>query len=141
MNQKTYRVWKELIDNPNEWMYVCDMATPTRLTAKQVTSILSSFRLENLQREHTEYGTKVMLEISDNELSLLKRNVIKEYHDIDDEFIDQVYSVLAPCGWITVTDIAYDTGLKPTKISAALTVMDNVKHRVIGSTQVYARGM
>lgn len=139
MNMKTYKVWDALLTHANEWMHILAICNTADLTSKQVVRILSGFNTPYLQREHRSDGTYACIFANEEELRALRRCVIREFHNIDDEFIRAVEAVLLPIGWVSVTDIAYDTGLKPLKVSAALSTMDNVIHKTIGNTQVYAK--
>ena len=141
MNLKTYKVWNALLNCPNEWLHILNICESASLTSKQVVRILSGFHSPLLLKEHRGDGTYVCIYATDSELGNLRNEIVREFHGIDKEFIDTVYSVLLPMGWVSVTDIAYDTGLKPQKISAALTTMDNVIQKTIGNTHVYARVM
>lgn len=136
---KTFKVWNALLNHPNEWMHILSICDSVDLTSKQVVRILSGFRTPYLLREHRSDGTYVRILATDKELTALRNDIVREFHGIDDKFIDAVQSVLLPIGWVSVTDIAFDTGLKPLKVSAALTTMNNVKQSTIGNTIVYAR--
>lgn len=138
MNMKTYKVWNALLSHPNEWLHILNICDLASMTSKQVIRILSGFHTPFLLKEHRTDGTYVCIDTTPDELITLRREIIREFHEIDTEFIDKINSVLLPIGWISVTDIAYDTGLKPQKISAALTTMDNVIQKTIGNTHVYA---
>jgi hypothetical protein len=139
VNMKTYKVWDALLSHPNEWMHILNICDSADLTSKQVVRILSGFQTPFLQREHREDGTYACIYATDEELHELQKKIVREFHNIDDDFIHAIDAVLLPFGWVSVTDIAYDTGLKPLKISAALTTMDNVIHKTIGNTNVYAK--
>lgn len=139
MNMKTYKVWNALLDCPNQWLHVLSICDSASLTSKQVVRILSGFHSPLLLREHRTDGTYVCIDATPDELISLRNEVVREFYKIDKAFIDAIYSVLLPIGWISVTDIAYDTGLKPQKVSAALSTMDDVIQKTIGNTHVYAR--
>ena len=81
----------------------------------------------------------VILNVDDEQLAMMRKNVTREFYDIDESFIQRVNDTLSPCGWLSITDIAKDSGLKPIKISMALTTMDNVKHKCIGSMHLYLK--
>ena len=139
MNQKTYKVWKYLLTYPNQWLSVYTISSELRLTFRQVISVLSGINSQFIEKEHTGGGVEVCLNADDDTLMMLKREAVRDYFDIDESFIETLYEVLPPCGWISVTDIAEDTGLKPIKISAALSTMTNVQHKCIGSMQMYSK--
>lgn len=139
MNMKTYKVWDALLNNSNEWIHIMNICDITDLTTKQVVRILSGFRTPYLKKEHRSDGTYACISATPAELKELRKDIVREFHGIDPEFIDRIYEVLSPIGWISITDIAYDTGLKPLKISAALSTMDNILQSMIGNTHVYAR--
>jgi hypothetical protein len=139
MNQKTYKVWKYLLTYPNQWLSVYTISSELRLTFRQVISVLSGINSEYILKEHTGEGVEVCLDADEETLALLKSNAVRDYFDIDDGFINLIYTVLPPCGWISITDIAEDTGLKPIKISAALSTMTNVQHKCVGSMQMYSK--
>lgn len=141
MNTKTYKVWNVLLNHSNEWVHILNICDSVDLTSKQVVRIISGFSTSYLQKEHRKDGTYVCISATESELNSLRKSIIREFHDIDDGFIKSIESVLLPYGWVSITDIAYDTGLKPLKISAALSTMDNVVHKTIGSTQVYSKVM
>lgn len=139
MNMKTYKVWNALLENPNEWMHILNICDSAGLTSKQVIRIISGFHSPYLQKEHRSDGTYVCIYATPHELHSLRNAIIREFHEIDTEFIEMVDSVLMPIGWVSVTDIACDTGLKPQKVSAALSTMDGVIQKTIGNTHVYAK--
>lgn len=139
MNMKTYKVWDALLTHSNEWMHIMHICNHADLTSKQVVRIISGFNNPLLCKEHRPDGTYVCISATDEELRELRNTIVREFHDIDEEFLRLVDSVILPIGWVSVTDIAYDTGLKPLKVSAALSTMDNVIHKTIGNTQVYAK--
>lgn len=139
MNQKTYKVWRYMLTNPNVWLSVYDMSSDLKLTFRQCISILSGINSKYILKEHTAGSVNVCLEADPETCAELRRKVVWDYYDIDREFVDLITLVLPPCGWISITDIAEDTGLKPIKISAALSTMNNVQHKSIGSMQMYSR--
>jgi hypothetical protein len=139
MNMKTFKVWNTLLNNPNEWLHVFYICEHAGLTSKQVVRILSGFHSPLLLREHRSDGTYVCINATDSELQELRNEIVKEFYDISMDFIETIESVLLSIGWVSLTDIAYDTGLKPQKISAALSTMDNVIQKTIGNTHVYAK--
>lgn len=139
MNMKTYKVWEALLSNSNKWIHILNICDLTDLTSKQVVRILSGFRSPYLKKEHRSDGTYACILASPYEVDELRKAVIREFHGIDSELIESINNVLSPFGWVSITDIAYDTGLKPLKISAALSTMDNVIQKTIGNTHVYAR--
>lgn len=139
MNMKTYKVWDALLTNSNNWIHILNICDLTDLTSKQVVRILSGFRTPYLKKEHRSDGTYACILATPQEVAELRKKVVREFHGIEPEFIDSINEVLSPFGWISITDIAYDTGLKPLKISAALSTMDNVIQKTIGNTHVYAK--
>ena len=139
MNMKTYKVWNALLNCPNEWIHILNICDSARLTSKQVVRILSGFHSPLLLREHRTDGTYVCIDATQEELSSLRNEVVREFYEIDEEFINTIYSVLLPIGWVSVTDIVHDTGLKPQKVSAALSTMEDVVQTTIGNTHVYAK--
>lgn len=139
MNMKTFKVWNALLNCPNEWIHILTICEIAGLTSKQVVRILSGFDSPFLLREHRTDGTYVCIYATDDELTHLRKDIVREFHGIDNDFVEKVYSVLLPIGWVSVTDIAFDTGLKPQKVSAALSTMDCVIRKTIGNTHVYAR--
>ena len=139
MNQKVYKVWKLLLNNPNEWLSVYWMSSQLKLTFRQVISVISGIHSDYIDKERTGEGVMVILNVNDEQLSDMRKHVTREFYDIDDAFIERIYQTLSPCGWLSITDIAKDSGLKPIKISMALATMDNVKHKCIGSMHLYLK--
>ena len=139
MNQKVYKVWKLLLGHPNEWLSVYWMSAQLKLTFRQVISVISGINSQYIEKERTGEGVMVILNVDDSQLKLMKRYVTREFYNIDDLFIASVNDALSSCGWLSITDLAKDTGLKPIKISMALTTMDNVKHKCIGSMHLYLK--
>jgi hypothetical protein len=139
MNQKVYKVWKLLLNNPNEWLSVYWISSQLKLTFRQVISVISGINSEYIEKERTEGGVVVSLNVTDEQLTEIWRKVTREFYNIDETFIDTVRHALSSCGWLSITDIAADTGLKPIKISMALSTMDNVKHKCVDAKHLYLK--
>ncbi len=139
MNQKVYKVWKLLLNNPNQWLSVYWISSQLKLTFRQVISVISGINSEYIEKERTNGGVVVSLNVTDEQLIEIWRRVTREFYNIDETFIDTVRRALSSCGWLSITDIAADTGLKPIKISMALSTMDNVKHKCVDAKHLYLK--
>lgn len=141
MNAKSYRVWKVLLEAPHVWISLMDISDKTGLTHKQVVSVVSGLNTGLLERGGCSGDTRIRLKGTKEQIEATRKRVVMDYHGIDQEVIDTLYEHLSPVGWISITDISNDTGLKVNTISAALSIMDDVVKTTSGHTNLYARLM
>lgn len=136
---KAYKVWKVLFDNPNMWMNVSDIAYKVDMSNRQVLAALQSMNSPYIKREVLgDYmGTAVKLEISDEELRQLKRNVMMTYHELDEEVLENIRAVLSPLGWTSAQDISNITGYRGSRIYVAISLMDDVVSKDTGTNKLY----
>lgn len=141
MNAKSYRVWKVLLESPHTWISLTEISDKTGLTHKQVVSVVSGLNTSLLERSGLSGDTRVRLRGTKEQIETTRKRVVMDYYGIDQEVIDTLYDHLSPVGWISITDISNDTGLKVNKISAALSIMEDVVKTTSGHTNLYARLM
>lgn len=140
MNAKCYKVWRVLLDDPSEWKALPMICDTTGLTIKQAVSILTGLDNGVLEKEKDRGTLMVRLNMVDFDVEQIRKDVIRDYYKIDEEIVSTLYNSLSPIGWVSITDISQDTGLKVNTISAALSIMDDVIKTVSGHTNLYARG-
>ena len=51
INYKTYRIWRVLLDSPNEWLNVMSVAHSVNMTSRQVSSIVNTISSPNIRKE------------------------------------------------------------------------------------------
>lgn len=127
------------MENPSEWKTLPEICEQTGLTIKQAVSILTGLNNGMLERERCDGSLMVRLNASEFDIESIRKEVIRDYYRIDDDIVSLLYDSLSYIGWVSITDISHDTGLKVSTISAALSIMDDVVKTVSGHTNLYAR--
>lgn len=143
MNNSTYKVWMILLNNPRKWMDVSEIAYLTNLTRRQASTILlinlSSPLIEKEHITDKDPVLQVRLNGTDNDLAQLRRQITTECYNITEEKKQAVWGCLSIAGWTTVSDIAFDTGMKRLEVARVLMVSDNVISKETSSGTFYRR--
>lgn len=85
MNNNEYKTWTVLLNNPNKWLDVMEVAYLTNLTRRQVSSILSA----RITDPHLEHGFNkayhmptVRMAADESALSEMRKQVITDFYHI-----------------------------------------------------------
>lgn len=139
VSSKAYKVWKILFDHPNEWLTLSYISHEADMSNRQTSSVLQTMGYDHIQRAEVppNRSVEIMLTVSDDELADLKREVMRSFHGIDDEVMENIRSALSTVGWTSAQDIAVITGYGGFKIYVAISMMDDVISKESGSARVY----
>lgn len=138
MNIKSYKVLKTVLQKPNEWVSVAELAYSVDLTYRQVLTILRTSELfENLVESHERRDFYIKLKATEEEVKKFMRNATIDCYKIDDEKIKKVTNALSTFGWLSVMDISEDSGLNKTCVTKTLSVMNNIDHKTENSVTFY----
>lgn len=141
MNNKVYKIWLLLLDNPNKWVYAEDIAFKMDLTRKQLYAMLNKFPTPPVEKDRIDrsYGLRVRVCGNDEFLKRLRESVMLDMYRVSDEVIDTIRNTLPSAGWITLTDLHAETGYTITQISKALQSMDDTECRSVHGMPMYRR--
>ena len=139
MNYKTYRIWRELLDNPNKWLSVTDVAHDVNMTSRQVSSIAGMMPSPPIikERDKNDKNLYIMVSANDEELAELRKNVVLGYFGLSADMCVQVREALSPIGWMSVADISDDTGIERLDVSHILSILPDVLSKGTGSITLY----
>ena len=128
MNNKVYKIWLLLLDNPNKWVYAEDIA-------------FNKFPTPPVEKDRIDrsYGLRVRVCGNDEFLKRLRESVMLDMYRVSDEVIDTIRNTLPSAGWITLTDLHAETGYTITQISKALQSMDDTECRSVHGMPMYRR--
>ena len=139
INYKTYRIWRVLLDSPNEWLSVMDVAHDVNMTSRQVSSIVNTISSPNIIKERDANNKELYITIqgTPEEILQIKTQVMYDYYGISPNMCGQVKNTLSPIGWMTVGDISDDTGIERLNVSRILSILPNVVSKGSGSVTMY----
>ena len=139
INYKAYRIWRVLLDSPNQWLSVMDVAHDVNMTARQVSSIVGTMPSPPVvkERDGSDKNIYIMVQGTDDEIFRLKSEVVSSYFDISQDMCHKVQCALSPVGWMSVADISDDTGVERLNVSRILSIMPNVVCKGTGSITLY----
>ena len=139
MNYRTYRVWRVLLDKPNEWIDVMSIAKLVNMTSRQVSSVVGMMGSPHVMKERDEDDKKlyVIVKGTDDEIFKLKNYVVSGYFGLSVDEIECVHGSLSPIGWMSVADIADDTGIERIGVSRILSILPDVVTKSTGSVTMY----
>lgn len=136
---KAYKVWRVLFEYPNTWLDLGFISRELDMSNRQTSSVIQTMNSPYIHKSESS-GSKsveVMLEVTDEELKELKRDVLMTFHEIDDTVIENIRATLSPIGWTSAKDIALMTGYRGSRIYVAISLMDDVKSKDSGSSRLY----
>lgn len=139
MSYKTYKIWRILLDNPNDWMSVKDVARDMNMTSRQVSSVVGMMPSPPVRKERDE-GTKelmMILEAGEEEVRKMRYDLIHEFFGISDDMCAKIEGALSPIGWLSVADLSEDTGIEIFNVTKVLSILPNVVSRGTGSVSLY----
>ena len=141
MNGKTYKVLREILAYPNGYLSVSDIAFKTNMTSKQIFSIIG---ILNLPFVHKEYDPDIKtprfrIEATLEERETALRDATIDYYEISEDMMDIVYRNLSSVGWLSISDLAEDTGMNTQDVSKTLSVLTGVVTKERGSSVYYRR--
>lgn len=142
MKKNEFHTWMVLLDNPNKWLDVMEMAFLTNLTRRQMSSILSAhINDKNLEKEYDKDCRMMIVRLNGSkpDLDILRRSIFAEYYGITEDMKAQTSEYLPLAGWITIPDLARDSGLDRTIIAHTLVAMENVDIKRTNSGTYYRR--
>ena len=139
MSYKTYKIWCILLDSPNEWLNVMDVAHNVDMTSRQVSSIVGTMPSPPVvkERDKNDKALYITVKGTDKEIFDLKSKVVSTYFGISQDMQKKVYGALSPIGWMSVTDIADDTGVERLNVSRILSILPGVVCKGTGSITLY----
>ena len=139
MNYKTYRIWRVLLDSPNEWLSVMDVAHDVNMTSRQVSAIVGTMPSPPVRKERDEKTKDLMMTVqgTEEEIFELKSRVVSKCFDLSPEMCVQVRSALSPIGWLSVADVSEDTGIERLDVSRILSILPDVVCKGTGSVTMY----
>ena len=139
MNYKTYRVWRVLLDKPNEWQDVMDVAHTVNMTSRQVSSIVGLMDSPLVFKERDEHDKKLYVTVkgTEKEIFELKNKIVSGYFGLSPDEIHHVHLSLSPVGWMSVADISDDTGIERISVSRILSILPGVVSKGMGSITLY----
>lgn len=139
MNRKVYKIWMLLLDKPGEWFYTEDIAFQMDLTRKQIYALLSKFPTPPVERERLsgESGLRVRINGSEAYLKRVRDSITMDWFKIDEEVLDRVRNALPQAGWVTLTDLAMETGITASQVAKALTLIDEAECRTQHGIPLY----
>ena len=142
MKKKTFRVLNAVLACDCGYISTQEIAYKTNLTNRQVQSMISILNLPIVHEEFDE-KMKVILYRMDGtkeQKEEILKQATRDYYNISDEVIANVYSVLPEDEWTTISAIAAKTDMKLMDVSKTLYVMDGVATKGTGSSILYRRG-
>ena len=87
-----------------------------------------------------EYGLlKVKLTATDDELKELQHDLVIDCYNITDDMQSAIMQSLSPVGWMSASDVAFDTDIDRLDVARALTVMDGVLRKGPKASMLYRR--
>lgn len=145
MDHKLYRVWRALVQMPRRWVDVQEVAHLADLTSRQVFAQISHVPKDMiLRRTDMTYmddaslkTPQIYLNVAEENMDLLKASIERAYYHISDDQIHQVRHTLSVAGWMTLDDIAAETGLRKCDVTRTISVMSGVAMRYFGAVQYY----
>lgn len=139
LNYKAYRIWSVLLNNPNEWFSVIDVAHDVNMTSRQVSSIVNVIASPYIIKERDKNNKELYITVqgTPEEILNLKKQVMHDYYGISADMYTRVEDTLSPVGWMTVGDISDDTGIERLNVSRVLSVLPTVVTKSTGSVTMY----
>lgn len=139
VSSKAYKIWRVLFERPNEWLTLSYLSHAVDMSSRQTSSVLQTMSCQNiLKREvQPDRTIQIMLSGSDEELKELRRDVLTSFHEIDEVVIENIRSTLSTVGWTSAQDIALVTGYRGSRIHVAISLMDDVVSKGLGSSRMY----
>lgn len=145
MDHKLYRIWRALIQMPHRWVDVQEVAHIADLTSRQVFAQIAHVprdmilrRTDVLYKGDSSLKTpQIYLNVADEDMDLLKASVERAYYRISDDQIHMVRATLSSAGWLTLDDIAAETGLRKCDVTRTLSIMSGVTMKYFGAVQYY----
>ena len=139
MNYKTYRIWRILLDSPNEWLSVMDVAHDVNMTSRQVSAIVGTMPSPPVKKERDEKTKDLLMTVEGTEQEIfdLKAKVVSKCFDLSPDMCTRVQSALSPIGWLSVADVSEDTGIERLDVSRILSILPDVICKGTGSVTMY----
>lgn len=139
LNYKAYRIWRVLLDSPNEWLNVIDVAHDVNMTSRQVSSIVNIIGSPHVVKERDANNKELYISVQGTpaEILKLKKQVMYDYYGISSDMYSKIEDTLSPVGWMTVGDISDDTGIERLDVSRILSVLPSVVTKSTGSVTLY----
>ena len=139
INYKTYRIWRVLLDSPNEWLNVMSVAHSVNMTSRQVSSIVNTIASPYIHKERDAGDKELYISVmgTPEEILQIKAQVMHDYYGISSDMCGQVKDTLSPIGWMTVGDISDDTGIERLNVSRILSILPDVVSKGSGSVTMY----
>ena len=140
MNTKAYKILKIILEHPNEWQSVPNLASEVDMTRRQVTAVICAYRYLPLEKDRGNYDcTYVMFKGTDDEANDVLAQITEEYYGITDDMKEKIYNALSPVAWMSIMDIAEDTNINKGDVTHALGLIDGVITKTSGVLVLYRR--
>lgn len=109
------------------------------MSNRQASTVIQTMGCSDIKRRDVppDRVVQICLEVSDDELRSLKRQVQTIFYQIDDEVVENIRATLSPIGWTSAQDIALATGYRGVRIYVAISMMDDVISRDNGAYKAY----
>jgi hypothetical protein len=142
MNKNEYRTWMILLDNPDKWLDVMEMAFLANLTRRQMTSILNA-HMDDPHLDKTFNRECRMLVVRlhgpSTELETLRQDINTRFYGVTPAMKQATETYLSLAGWLSIPDIARDSGLDRNDIAHALMAMPDVEVKKTNAGTFYRR--
>lgn len=131
-----------LLDHRERWLDVAEVARCTDLTVRQVLSILATIDAPYLcKRKEPDGVTVVMFSITEDEAERVRKEKKAERFGFTEAHFEEVRGAMSPAGWMSIGEIAEDTGFNRTNVARMLPLMDGVALKEEGDRKYYIRSI
>lgn len=139
VSSKAYKIWKIFFEHPNEWLNLSFISYKADMTNRQASQIVQTMNCANILKRDIPPNRciQLMFEVTDEEYKKWKNDVLTSFYEIDDAVVSNIRSTLSTVGWTSAQDVALATGYRSSKIFIAISLMDDVVSRDMGSSRVY----
>ena len=151
MDNKLYRIWKALLQMPERWVDVQEVACMADLTCRQVFAQIAHIPQGTiLKRTNLEYQkgadgsqkvSQLYLNVPEEDIPELRAMVERRYFCISDEQVALVRNTLSSAGWQTLDDIVAQTDLRKCDVTRILSTMTDISMKYFGAVQSYKLGV